>query len=245
MVLRGEHRDGAGAVGEHEERELFAGHELLDEDLAPGIAEGLRGEHRDGGSVGVLDALADEDALPRREPGRLDHDRRTERADGEERAVECGVRFGARGGHAGVAHQLLREGLRRFDARGGARRAEDGELLEAECIHESGGERRLGPNDREVGTLAQREIEERAGVRRLHRGAAAELRQPRVARGGDDVEGRMTPRERPGEGVLAPAAADQQHLHFGVDSPGGAPLPPRWRKAPETISLRSFTAAAT
>jgi hypothetical protein len=58
-------------------------------------------------------------------------------------------------------HERLREVLRAFEPRRGARGPEDPQPLGAECIDDAGGERRLGADDRQPDRLAAGERDER------------------------------------------------------------------------------------
>jgi hypothetical protein len=84
----------------------------------------------------------------------------------------------------------------------------------AEGIHDPGGERRFGANECEIRLLALGQFHQRRHVARRDIHAAPHAREPRIARSGNDLDARMTPRQRPGDGVFTAAAAHDQHLHF-------------------------------
>ena len=85
------------AVGDGEDGELLALHELLDQDLGAGGAEAVALEHVVDRAVGVVERLADDDALAGGEPGGLDDDGRAEAAGGRLGGGDAGVDLGARG----------------------------------------------------------------------------------------------------------------------------------------------------
>ena len=184
-------------VGEREDRHLLAHQQLLDHDRP------REGRGRAQPLVELLDGLADEDALARREPVDLDHARRP--SDGE--------RFGGR--NAGRGQHCLGEALRALDPRGRAAGAEDRDAVAAQQVGDAGDERRLRADHDEIDVEAARETEQALAVLGPDRVTVAEPGDPGIARG--RVQ-RLEPRrlrELPRERVLAPARPDQEHLHGG------------------------------
>ena len=152
-VLRRRERHHATPVGEREDGHLLAHEQLLDHDRP-----------REGGGraqtlVELLHGLADEDALPRRQPVDLD----------DARGASNGERLGRR--NAGRSQNGLREALRALDPRGRAAGAEDGDPVPAQ----------------EVGDTRRREAPPGRPRRDRCRGCArgrAGSRRPRPAPGG-------------------------------------------------------------
>ena len=112
MVLGGGDRDGSFAVAEGEEGDLFAGEELLEDDLGLGGAEKDSGEHLGGGALGLEVGVADDDAFSGGQSGGFHHDR-----DGEARqlgadVVEGGAERVLCGWDVVALHEGLGEGLR-------------------------------------------------------------------------------------------------------------------------------------
>jgi hypothetical protein len=138
---------------------------------------------------------------------------------------------GARGGHAGVEHELLGPRLRRLDARGGRVGPEHREPARPHPVDEARRERRLGPDERVVRPLGLGERDERVDVVGAHGHAAAEAGDARVAGRGDDLEAGLLARELPSERVLAAAAADDADLHGGQGNRPGAARSPTCRPA--------------
>src|SRR5207248_10361335 len=132
VILRRRQADEPATIREREDGNLLALHELLDEQLAAGDAEAPLNEHRVDCAVGFGDSLTNYDALAGGETGRLDDHRGAKLACRAASALDVGARQGARRRNAGVEHQLLREGFRRFDLGGIASRPEDRELVGAE-----------------------------------------------------------------------------------------------------------------
>ena len=196
-VLRRRQRHHAAPVGQREDRHLLAHEQLLDHDRA-----------REGGGraqtlVELLHRLADEDALPRRQPVDLDDARRA--SDGE--------RLGRR--NAGRSQDGLREALRALDPRGRAAGAEDGDPVPAQDVGDTGDERRLRADHDEIDVEAAREAEQALAVLGPHRVTVAEPRDPGVAGSSMERAEARCLRELPCERVLAPARPDQEHLHGG------------------------------
>ena len=216
MVLGRQHGQHRRAVGDGEERELLALHELLHQHLAPRRAETVVLEHRVDGGVGVGDRLAHDHSLTRREPRRLDHHRRAEVARGALRRRRVDAANRARGRHSRLAHERLRERLRRLDARRAARGPEHRDAGGAQRVREPCRERRLGTDHDELRLLLHRQCDDPRNVVRAHRHAAAERRQPRISGRGDDLDRWLVLRQLPGERVLAPAASDDQNPHASV-----------------------------
>ena len=119
-------RDHALAVGEHEQRQLFALHEFFDEHGVAGVAERALLEHRGRRVVGFVDACAQMiTPFPGGEPRRLDDHRRAQRGDRALRVLQRVAGEGARRRNAGVDHEQFRKRLRRLEHRAGGGRAED------------------------------------------------------------------------------------------------------------------------
>ena len=161
----------------------------------------------------VFDRLAHDDALAGCQPGCLDDDRGAERRDRATCGRDISVVRCARRGDTRVDHHVLREPLRCLEARGGRRRAERGNSLRPKHVGQAGCERSLGPDDHEVHVLGRRQLRDTRDVRRGNWYTTRELRDARVARCSEELEGCVVALQLPGEGVLAPAPADDQCLH--------------------------------
>jgi len=114
--------------------------------------------------------------------------------------------------------ELLGEGLRAFEPCGGASRAEAAQARLGERIDDARHQRRLGTDDGEMHALGTCQLDERADIVR----GDADVAHPGLS-GGAGITRRHqhlgNARRRsafPGECVLAPAAADDQHLHKGT-----------------------------
>ena len=115
---------------------------------------------------------------------------------------------------------VLREHLAAFELRRGARRSEDAQAARGEEIDDSAIERQLGPDDGEIDAFALGEREQARRGRRRRRRRFARSARCRDCRGRRRTsrDGSGSRRELPGERMLAPAAADHQHLHDGYVS---------------------------
>ena len=201
-VLGGDERHGPGPVTQHEQRALLADQPLLNHDVAPGVAEGR--PRQLGGDVGAgfVEGAGHQHALAGGQSVGLDH-------PGPGQRLEVGLGLSglqrvegreARRRDAGRAQDLLHEGLGPLQERTVGTRPHDGLALGAQAVGQAGHERRLGPDDVQVGLdLLDRHVGDRD--RRGH---------ARVARRHDHVgRARQHVRER----VLAATAADDADPH--------------------------------
>ena len=235
MVLRRDERQHAGPVGEREERHLLAHQELLDHHREPGVAEGARLEALRDRPVRLLDALAHHHALARGEAVGLHHQRRAQLpavAPGRRRVSEGAE---ARGRDAVTGHEVLGEGLRALEPRRGRAAPEHREPDRAEPVGQAEGERGLGPDHHEVGPLLLGQGHELVDGGVLDRHAAGVRGDAGVAGRGDHAAEARALGELPRERVLAPAAADQEHVGHsslsGAASSGPPASPSRWARA--------------
>jgi hypothetical protein len=123
---------------------------VLDDDRAAGFAKHALAEHRADRNRRFSPRCADDCAFSGREPRRLHHERLQVRIHMRERGAELGERRACGGRHTRLPHDVLGEGLRRFDSRGGGDRTEDPEAAAAQRIGEARGERGLGTDYREI-----------------------------------------------------------------------------------------------
>ena len=195
VVARGREQQSVGPVADSEQRHLRAFEELLDEHRAAEAARRLEAGAK------LLVGPTDHDALSLREAVGLQD------AGGARRVEQRGGR------DAGRLHHLLREPLRALDACSGGRRAEDRDTGVAKCIGDAGDERRLGPDDHELGIERPCEPEQPVAVVVRDGMAGGERRDARVAGGGVQLRQRGGRREPPRERMLATARADEENAH--------------------------------
>ena len=87
------------------------------------------------------------------------------------------------------------------------------QAVRAEGVDDAGGERRLGPDDRERDRFLARERDEFGNRRRADVDERLLARRARVARRDVHARHARALRELPGERVLAAAAADDEDVH--------------------------------
>jgi hypothetical protein len=115
-----------------------------------------------------------------------------------------------------------------------------------QLVGDTGDERRLGPDDYEVGAERVGEVEEPLAVLRANGVALAQLRDSGIPRRGMKLREARTQAQLPSERVLAAARADQEHPHGRamVSSPRWASTFSRARPVPisetSTPSARSM-----
>ena len=194
-VLRGRKRDRTHAVAECEHRDFLALQELFDHDRVA--------VRRDTAETGVQFGLvaAYEDAFARGEAVRLEDAGRSRN----------GERLGRR--DAGCPHHVLGELLRSFDPGGGGARAEHGDPGVAQLVGNAGNERRLRADHDEVDVECAGKREQALAVLRSDRVTRAEAGDARIPGRRVELSQLVRLAQLPGERVLAPPGADQQHLH--------------------------------
>ena len=151
VVAAERHVHDGRAVGEGVRRGLRAAQPLLDQHPRAGLAERACHHRRLDRLEGFGGGIADGDALAGGEAVGLDDVLAPEAAHvvhGGFRVIEGG---GVPGLDAGIPHQLLRERLRELDLRPRARGAEHRDALGAQRVGDARRERRLRPDDDEVG----------------------------------------------------------------------------------------------
>ena len=83
----------------------------------------------------------------------------------------------------------------------------------AELVGDPGDERRLGADDHEVEVGRAHELQHRLGVLGAHRVAVTERRDAGISRCGVELVERGRRGQPPRERMLAPACAEEEHLH--------------------------------
>jgi hypothetical protein len=131
---------------------------------------------RIGGSIG------DGDALPLREPRRLDDDRALMLADIFFRGGRIGERSRLRRRHRLLAHQFLGEPFVRFDLRRIFRRPEDFQALRDQMIRQPRRQRIFRTDHDEVDVVLFRRLGDGFEIHRIARQQVGDLRDPRIPR---------------------------------------------------------------
>src|SRR5205814_4175341 len=201
------------AIGDREARELFALHELLDQNLAASVAEDPIAQHRVNRALGLGRALRDDHSFPGSQSRRLDHHRRREFRQGGLRVAGVAVLRRAGSGNTGFHHQVLGKPLRGLDARRLSRRPEDWQPTRLEEIDDSRFERKLRSDDSQIDELVLGEVGQLFLLLDRNRNAARDRRDARIAGRSDQLEAWIVAAQFPGERVLASAAANDQYFH--------------------------------
>ncbi len=210
------------AVDHDDEAGLFAIEELLDHHPRPGVAEGIAGEHVTHGVLGFSQGHGDDHALAGRQAVGLDNDRCALFAQIGQRRFDFGEVLIV-GGRDGVTRQeILGEGLRAFQLRGGSGGAEDVQPARAEQIDHAFDQRRFRSDDGQLHVG-------RGKVRQLLDGQHVDGDVLALGfSGGACVAGgyvylgnAWVLRDLPGQGMLAAAATDDQYVHFSLPMEAG------------------------
>ena len=213
MVLGRGHETGGPPVHEGEQARFFSLQKLLNHAPRTRLAEGALLHHLGDRRLGIVYIRCSYDALTRSKAVRLDgpgpaaiaHEPLRLRGVVEHTKVRCrNFRF---------LHQLFREGLARLEPGRRPARPEDGDALRFQPVGEAHRQRRLGPDDDEAGPFFFGEGGDALGVLGGDGYVPPEGGGPRVAGSADDVIGPRALSQLPGQGVLAPAPADDDDFH--------------------------------
>ncbi len=212
MVLGPAEQHRCLAVGQGEQGGLLPDHKVLDHHPRPGGAEAAAQHVVDGG-LGLRAGLGDDHALAGGQTIGLDHKGRREpgqRGLGPLRAV---VSLETRCRQAVAVGEGLGEGLRGLELRRGLGRPEAGDPGLGQGVGEAGLQRSLGPHHHQIRGHLLRELHQGGNVGRRDRGEFAQPRHARIARRDHQParQGRLG--DLPGQGVLAPAGADEEDVH--------------------------------
>ena len=126
-------------------------------------------------------------------------------------------------GDAGPLHHGLREPLGRFELGGLAAWTEGQDAAGVERVHQSRCQRRLRADDDQIDPEGQRCMDKPRDVGVEDRQVFAERRRARVAGRADQLVADRAARDRPGQGVLASAAAHDHYAHALSPPPARAP----------------------
>ena len=215
MVLRSHEWQRRLAVAQREERSLLALHEFLDHDFRTRLAEAAAEHHVDGRQRLVARHRHD-DALPRRKPFGLHHDRRALRADVVLRRIGVSKMRIGRGRNAVVAAQRLGETLRRLQLPRRLARPERGDTRRRQIVYDAGGDRRVGSDDHKCHAHQPAERDHGRVVHDVERDACRIARDAGVAGGTKEFRRQRRSGDLPRQRVFAPARAEKKDFHGRV-----------------------------
>ena len=233
VLRRGERQHGL-AVDEREEAGLLAVQEFLDDQGVAGRAELFLDHDGVDGGFGLGLAGGHRDPLAGGQAVGLDHDRDAGLAD--EAPGGPGVHEAAvlGGRHAVLGAEVLHETLGAFEHGRRGARAEGLDAFVAQAVDQAGDQRRFGPDHDEVDGVALGEGNLALDVFGADRHAVRFLGDPGVAGGAKKSLAQRRGGDLPAQGVLAPAAPDNQDLHA-------------WRylpSIPKVVDIQAWRAAA-
>ncbi|CAH0327180.1 hypothetical protein SRABI128_05844 [Microbacterium sp. Bi128] len=206
-VLRRGQGHGVGAVAKDEHGDLGSVQELLDHHGAARVEAGL------GMREGLVPVGGDHDALAGREPVVLDDVRGAEGIEGVGGFPGIGGNAGHCGGHAGLGHDFLGEGLGRFQLGRGLAGAEDRDAGGADGVGHAGGEGRLRTDHHQVNGELEGQRRDGVGIVRVDRICGDQRADAGVARGRVDLGNVRVCKQGSDNGVFAAAGADDKYLH--------------------------------
>jgi hypothetical protein len=196
-----------------EQRGLLPAQELLDDDTVAGRSEDAVAEEEAEGAPRVLLRLRHEDALAARQAVGLEDDRISEPLDRAPGLVLGRANHGIGRRDPVAPEKLLRKPLRRLDLSGETSRSEDRQLPLLEFVHDAEGKGQFGPDDRQVDVQLLGEIGNLDDVSGRDRQAIRDFRDAGIARSTEDLLDHGAAMERPAQGVLPPASADDEDFH--------------------------------
>ena len=211
MILRQRHRIDTPAVDETHERELGPFEPILDHHLA--VPELVVEQHVAQRGIGLLHRLRDDHTLACRQPVVFQHCRQRTRGHVVARLLIRGEGTETRRRDTVFGHQLLGELLRRLDARGRLRRAEDPQSRRTETVDDTRRQRRFGAYDRQRHVVRQCKIAQSLHLRLADRDALGLRRDARIARRAIDRVDPSAARQRIDNGVFAAAGTYYQNFH--------------------------------
>ena len=184
---------------------------ILDHHLA--VPELVVEQHVAQRGIGLLHRLRDDHTLAGRQPVVFQHCRQRTRGHVVARLLIRGEGTEPRRRDTVFGHQLLGELLRRLDARGRLRRAEDPQSRRTETVDDTRRQRRFGAYDRQRHVVRQRKIAQSLHLRLADRDALGLRRDARIARRAIDRVDPSAARQRIDNGMFAASATHYKNFH--------------------------------
>ena len=213
MVHGGEHGHEGHAVREAEDGDLGALQVLLDDEAGAALAEDAVLHGGADGLAGLLAAHGDRDALAEGEAVGLDDDGDGRGFDVGHGGVEVVEDLVGGGGDAVFLHESLGKDLAALDLGGGLGGAEGGGADVLKGVGHAEAEGIVRGDYGEVGADLPGEVHGSLYVRGGHGHADRVRGDAAVAGQGVDLRRLRVAPERPDDGVLSPAAANDHYLH--------------------------------
>ena len=206
------------AVGQGDERDLFARQVLLDDHPVAGGAEAALLEEGDQRLLELVAGLRDQHPLAGGQAVGLEHHRQTHLPGRLARLGQV-VDHLAGGGRDGVAlHELLGEDLAAFEPRGLPAGTEHLEPPAGELVRQTEGQRQLRADHGEVDLQIRGKARQVLDLVDRFRHQVGDLGDARVARGAVELVELRALGELPAQRVLASPGPDDQDSHGGSPS---------------------------
>ncbi len=218
MILGSRKRYHGLAVGKGDEGRLLPRHERLDQHGGACIAIHPLVHDPVQGPGGFLPGLADNDALARGKPIRLDHQRELRIFQVRQRVLVAGKTPARGGGDVVFHHEFLGKGLAALDPGRGLLRAEYPEPGLHEHICNTRNQGSLGPHHGQIDLVFQRKILERPDIFRINGNALGNPGNACIAGSAKDRFHLRAPGNLPCKRMLPAAAANNQNFHRNRDS---------------------------
>ena len=212
VILCAAEQDAGLAVAQGEQRRDLAFEEFLYDHACAGVAEASAQRVVDG-SFGLGSRRCDDDALARRQPVGLDHERGGETVEerlGGRRLIEDAE---APRRQVVAQGESLGEGFGRLQPSSGAGRTETGHPSLGEGVRQPRRDRRLRSDHDQIGLDLKRERRQARHIVRLHWTDVPEPGHPGIARGANDMSHKHGLGDLPGQRMFAAARADDEDVH--------------------------------
>ena len=161
----------------------------------------------------ILEGGGDHHALAGGKPVRLHDDRHAVIAHiglGRLRIGEAAV---GGGGNAELGAEILGEGLRAFELRGGLARSEGLDAGRRQIVDEAGDEGRFRPDHDEIDLHHPAEIDHRSMIRHVEHHIGAVLRGAGIAGSDEKLVAERARREAAGQSMFPSAGPDEKNVH--------------------------------
>lgn len=213
VILRRHQWQGALAVANGKEADLFTIKEFLDHHLGPGLAKATANQRFINGGDCLLDRAGNSNALASGKTIGLDHDGSAVLVD--EGAGGLNIGEPAIGGsrHAVFRQNILHKALGPFKGRSGSARAKSLDANGRQLVNQTQNQRNLGADHDETDVVVFCKADQRIHILGLDRNAGGHIGDPGIARRAiERVAQRRIP-DAPAQRVLAPTRSHHKDFH--------------------------------
>ena len=201
------------SIAQHEERGLFARHEVFDHNLSACCAEGTA-EHIGDRRKCLVDGFGHDHALACGQTIGLDHDGCAARGDIGLGRRRIGKARPARRWRTARIANLFGKGFGGLEPRGVARGAENQNACRHQRVCNASGQRSFRADDDEIDRLLDRKAHHRFAIRDIQRRTFRDFVDPGIAGGHDQAVAFRVLQHRPSQRMFAPATTEDQDVQL-------------------------------